>query len=85
MNKEPEMTEEQKSYAEKMKPHMDGLFSGKYDLVVKNDEEKSSINLTEIIRLVVLTQRNASQKIMEIEDMIKTTDLPRKKTMEQID
>ena len=75
MNKDPD----EKSYAEQIKPHLDGLFSGKYDLIVKNEEEKSSINLTEIIRLVVLTQHTVSQKLLDLEDLIKTSDLPRKK------
>ena len=75
MTKDPD----EKSYAEQIKPHLDGLFSGKYDLIVKNEEEKSSINLTEIIRLVVLTQHTVSQKLLDVEDLIKTSDMPRKK------
>lgn len=77
--------DEQKSYAEQMKPHLDGLFSGKYDFVIKNEEEASQINLTEIIRLVVLTQRNISQKMLDIEDALKDSDKPRKKFIKQID
>lgn len=80
MNKE----EPEKSYSELMKPHLDGLFSGKYEIMIKCKEDDSEICLTEIIRLLVVHQREISQKLMGISDLIRSVEGPRKRPADEI-
>jgi hypothetical protein len=85
MNKDQEEKQDEKKYHELLKPHLDGLFSGRYDLAIKNKDDDSTINLTEIVRLLVLHQREVSQKLLGIADLIKTSELPHKKGKEVMD
>lgn len=43
------------------------LFSGRYEVMVRAEDE-TSLNFTELIRLLVKTVRNVSQKILDLED-----------------
>lgn len=43
------------------------LFSGKYEVTVTNNDDGSTLNFTELLRLVIKTTQNISQKILDLE------------------
>ena len=66
--KEATETEMNKSLQE----HLEKLFSGKYDVMVKCPDDETQLNFSELMRLVVHTLRSVSQKIIQLEELEQT-------------
>ena len=45
------------------------LFSGRYEVTVTQEDDGTTLNFTELLRLIVKTTQNVCKKVIALEDM----------------
>ena len=61
--------QEEKEGEKLLKQSLAGLFSGKYDLLVKPSEDGDHINISLVIRVLVNTVQELVKRIEELEEL----------------